>query len=121
MTLCYHSLPGQTGELNAAKTSSSRNDDDIRLLSMRQRELTSPGSTMPRSAPPPETSPMAFITLDITPGELAALYEREDAERGGGDGESREIEQSQEGAPDLPPRTHEMLQIVASDGSSDGV
>ena len=74
----------------SAAGSGVNNEDDVRLLTMRQRELTSPAATLPGSAPPPssgflhtsplETSNTAFIILEghITPGELAELYERED-------------------------------------------
>jgi hypothetical protein len=88
------------------------NGDDVRLLTMRQRELTSPASTLPGSAPPTlptlplENLNMAFVT-HITPRELAALYEREDT--------GCVVDRSLSCTPDLPPRTDDMLQIVTSD------
>ena len=89
------------------------NGDDVRLLTMRQRELTFPASTLPGSAPPTlptlplENLNMAFVTLNITPRELAALYEREDT--------GCVVDRSLSCTPDLPPRTDDMLQIVTSD------
>ena len=119
---CSLITPGQSGPLSVATSAAGsgvNNEDDVRLLTMRQRELTSP---LPGSAPPPssgflhtsplQTSNSAFITLDghITPGELAELYEREDT--------GCVVDRSLSCTLDLPPRTDEMLQIVTSDSCS---
>ena len=71
-------------ETTSSAGSGVNNGDDVRLLTMRQRELTPPAATLPDSAPPTlptlplEAMNMAFITLNIIPGELAESYERED-------------------------------------------
>ncbi|CAI8024263.1 hypothetical protein GBAR_LOCUS14108 [Geodia barretti] len=66
-----HRQSGPLSVATSAAGSGVNNEDDVRLLTMRQRELTSP---LPGSAPPPssgflhtsplQTSNSAFITLD---------------------------------------------------------